>query len=114
MLPEINATNPAFKIFHSSVVGSMQEAERKRKKKEPTRLKKVSETKNQDKYSSTTKDNLDKDDIEVKESLSKQESQKRKKRSRHTNKQYATSAYEEQDSLTQKMEETKAKPMAEI
>lgn len=114
MLPEINTTNPVFKVFHSSVVGSMQEAERKRQKKEPTRLKNIKETKNKDKYSSTLKDNSEEDQTAVKDTLSKQEKRKRQKQARHASVSYAASAYQKQDTLNKKMQEPKTQPIAEI
>jgi len=114
MLPEVNTTNNAFKVFQSSVAGSMHETEQKRKKKEPTRLKNIKGTKNKDQYSSTTKNNQEKDEIEVQDVLSKQERKKRQKQTRHSNKNYAASAYQNQSNLAKKMNETKAEPFAEI
>ncbi len=112
MLPEINITNPSFKVFQSSVVGSMQEAERKRKKKEPTRLKNVKHTQNKDKYSSTSKDTVEKE--RPVEQIPKEQKKKRQKQTRHANMHYAASAYKKQRNLNKKIDEKKAKPIVEI
>ena len=116
MLPEVNTSNPNFQVFQSSVVGSMQEAEARRKEKEPTRLKKIKETKNKDEYSSTTKDSVEKkEEKEFVEPLSEEEKKKRQRHAaNHANNQYAQSAYDNQQNLEESMEEKHTKPMIEI
>lgn len=114
MLPEVNTTNPAFKVFQSSVVGSMQEAELKRKKKEPTRLKSVKQTKNKDQYSSTARDSVEKDETGLLEELSKEEKRKRQKLARHSNVHYAATAYKKQGNLSKRMKNKTIKPIVEI
>ena len=115
MLPEVNTSNPNFQVFQSSVVGSMQEAEARRKKKEPTRLKKIKETQNKDEYSSTAKDSIEKDEEGFVEPLSKEEKKKRQKQAgTHANNQYAKSAYNNQQNLEESIEEKHIKPIVEI
>ena len=96
MLPEVNTTNPNFKIFQSSVVGSMQEAEHKRKKKEDTRLKNVKELKNKDQYSSTAHDENEQERLEVEDSLDKL---KKKNKDKNAKFKYVKKAYLAQSTL---------------
>jgi len=113
MLPEVNTTNPNFKIFQSSVVGSLQEAERKRQKKEPSRLKNVKKTKNKDQYSSTSKDTIEKDETAI-EPVTKKEKRQQQKQTRHASMHYAASAYNKQGNLNKRMKLKKSMPIAEI
>ncbi len=113
MLPEVNTTNPNFETFQSSVVGSMQESERIRKKKEPSRIKNVKQTKNKDQYSSTSKDTLEKDDTAI-EPVTKKEKRQQQKQTRHANMHYAASAYNKQGNLNKRMKSKKSAPIAEI
>jgi len=115
MLPEVNTTNPNFQVFKSSVVGSMQEAEARRKEKEPSRLKKVKETKNKDEYSSTSKDTVDKENEDYVEPLTEEEKKKRQKHAaNHANNKYAASAYDNQQHIDEVMEDKHVKPIVEI
>ncbi|MBN2279702.1 MAG: hypothetical protein JXQ65_03900 [Candidatus Marinimicrobia bacterium] len=114
MLPEVNTSNPSFQVFQSSVVGSIQEAEAKRKQKEPTRLQNVKEAKNKDEYSSTTRDPVEKDE-EPLETLSEEDKKKRKKQAAlSANNNYAQHAYSNQQNLEQATEDKTTKPIAEI
>lgn len=114
MLPEINISNTTFKIFQSSVVGSMQEAELKRKKEKDTRLKNVKQTEDKDQYSGDLKDVPEDEKVFAKDDPDTKDEKSKKKRVSFSSKKYAANAYELQQKPEHSEDLANRNPIVEI